>query len=72
MADFLVGLLFGRRRTFSNMPLKMVLLHIPVVIGDALHTGPKRHIIPAFLMSPTRYNISAKGLPWAGQDSDLS
>ena len=40
--------------------------------GLTKHTGPKRHIIPAFLMSPTHYNISAKGLPWAGQDSDLS
>ena len=36
------------------------------------HTGPKRHTIPVFLMSPTKYDILAEGLSLADQDFDLS
>ena len=38
----------------------------------AIHTGPKRHTIPVFLMSPTQYDILAEWLSLADQDFDLS
>ena len=39
---------------------------------ETAHWSKKTNIIPAFLMTPTQYNVSAERLPLAVQDFYLS